>query len=301
MALFFLASDRRRTSSQDAPGGAAYLTKDQAHARPAARRSSPNAAPAAIRASCRRPAPGVDPATAAPGPDYLDCWNRYWAWTKTAEFRAEDAADRRLAPDFLDGNFLSTELRVPVTLLETNACSPLATNAIAGNIWDNFSSQTYKDLPSVGTIMVHDPFTGEPQHLQMPAGGRGYTRPASLISLWSTAPFLLNNSVGKFNWQRVGRGAHGLVPGSASSRCCGPRSGRRTRMLGDKIRPGPRLDRPHDRAQLSPCAARLSPRLPAEPAAGGPSAKRLIPAISTTAGSASVRFRRARRSISCPT
>ena len=33
----------------------------------------------------------------------------------------------------------------------------------------------------------------------MPGGGRGYTRPASLISLWSTAPFLLNNSVGKFN------------------------------------------------------------------------------------------------------
>jgi hypothetical protein len=33
----------------------------------------------------------------------------------------------------------------------------------------------------------------------MPGGGRGYTRPASLISLWSTAPFLLNNSVGPFN------------------------------------------------------------------------------------------------------
>jgi hypothetical protein len=33
----------------------------------------------------------------------------------------------------------------------------------------------------------------------LPAGGRGYTRPASLVSLWSTAPFLLNNSVGKFN------------------------------------------------------------------------------------------------------
>ena len=36
-------------------------------------------------------------------------------------------------------------------------------------------------------------------HYEMPAGGRGYTRPASLISLWSTAPFLLNNSVGPFN------------------------------------------------------------------------------------------------------
>jgi hypothetical protein len=33
----------------------------------------------------------------------------------------------------------------------------------------------------------------------MPAGGRGYTRPPSLVSLWSTAPFLLNNSVGEFN------------------------------------------------------------------------------------------------------
>ncbi len=32
----------------------------------------------------------------------------------------------------------------------------------------------------------------------MPAGGRGYTRPPSLISLWSTAPFLLNNAVGQF-------------------------------------------------------------------------------------------------------
>jgi hypothetical protein len=34
----------------------------------------------------------------------------------------------------------------------------------------------------------------------MPAGGRGYTRPASLISAWSTAPFLQNNSLGKFNY-----------------------------------------------------------------------------------------------------
>ena len=75
-----------------------------------------------------------------------------------------------LAPDFLDGNYLSTELRVPVTLLQTNACSPLATNAIAGNIWDNFSSQTYKNLPSVGTVTVHDPFTGEPQ--PVPDAGR---------------------------------------------------------------------------------------------------------------------------------
>jgi len=87
---------------------------------------------------------------------------------------------------------------VPVTLLQTNACSPLATNAIGGNIWDNFSSASYKSLPSVGTITVYDPFTGKPLPYKMPAGGRGYTRVPSLVSLWATAPYLLNNSVGKF-------------------------------------------------------------------------------------------------------
>ena len=33
----------------------------------------------------------------------------------------------------------------------------------------------------------------------MRGGGRGYVRPASLISVWSSAPFLQNNSVGHFN------------------------------------------------------------------------------------------------------
>ncbi|MEZ5611760.1 MAG: hypothetical protein R3E45_15095, partial [Rhodocyclaceae bacterium] len=92
------------------------------------------------------------------------------------------------------------ELRVPETLLETNACASLATNAIRGDIWDNFSSQSYKNLPSVGSITVHHPFTGEPRQYEMPAGGRGYIRPASLVSVWSTAPFLLNNTIGDFYW-----------------------------------------------------------------------------------------------------
>jgi hypothetical protein len=105
-----------------------------------------------------------------------------------------------MADDFLDDNYLSNELRIPVTLLETNACATLATNAIRGDIWDNFSSESYKDLPSVGTVTVHQPFTGEPRDYAMPAGGRGYIRPASLVSAWSTAPFLLNNTLGDFYW-----------------------------------------------------------------------------------------------------
>jgi hypothetical protein len=43
--------------------------------------------------------------------------------------------------------------------------------------------------------------TGEPRKYLMPAGGRGYTRPPSLIGIWSTAPLLLNNSVGTFEAQ----------------------------------------------------------------------------------------------------
>ncbi|WP_256587034.1 hypothetical protein [Pseudomonas sp. Irchel 3E19] len=74
---------------------------------------------------------------------------------------------------------------MPVTLLETNACSPLATNALGGNIWDNFSSQSYKQLPAVGPMLVLNRYTGEAWEYPMPAGGRGYTRPGSLISLWS--------------------------------------------------------------------------------------------------------------------
>jgi hypothetical protein len=46
---------------------------------------------------------------------------------------------------------------------------------------------------------MYDPFTGEPMPYQMPAGGRGYSRVPSLISMWSTAPFLLNNSLGPFD------------------------------------------------------------------------------------------------------
>ena len=103
-----------------------------------------------------------------------------------------------LADDFLNDNYLSTELRVPCTLMQTNACSPIATNAIAGNIWDNFSSESYKELPSVGTMKVRHPSPAR-SRTHLPGGGRGFTRPASLVSAWSTAPFLQNNTVGRFD------------------------------------------------------------------------------------------------------
>jgi hypothetical protein len=196
MALFFLkTTDPHKL--KDAPGGEAYLTKDQAVL---VRGKQVFAETCARCHSSKMPElpPEVNPGNCA-GPDYLACFGRYWAYTKTPEFKEKMRAIVE-ADDFLDNNFLSNDLRIPVSLLETNACSPLASNAIANNIWDNFSSQSYKELPSVGTITVHDPFTGEEKDFKTPAGGRGYTRVTSLISLWSSAPFLLNNAVGKFEW-----------------------------------------------------------------------------------------------------
>lgn len=194
LAAFFLKTTAPH-KLQDAAEGKKYLTEDAS----TLKRGKMVFAERCARCHSSKapePADGVDPGGCS-GSHYLECWNRYWAWTKTDEYKKK-MRDIVLKDDFLTNNLLSSELRIPVTLLQTNACSPLATNGIAGNIWDNFSSQTYKDLPSVGKITVHDPITGEPREYQMPAGGRGYTRPPSLISLWSTAPYLLNNSVGKF-------------------------------------------------------------------------------------------------------
>jgi hypothetical protein len=102
-----------------------------------------------------------------------------------------------MKPDFFDGNFLSAEIRVPVTVVKTNAARSVASNAIRGHVWDNFSSETYKTLPRVGSIRVWDPFTGKDAPWEVPDGGRGYYRPPSLVAIWCSAPFFHNNALGK--------------------------------------------------------------------------------------------------------
>ena len=195
-ALFFLKAGRPDRLAA-APGGAAHLT------------ASPDtlklgrqvfADTCARCHSSKGPVPPEGKGLAnASGPDYLKHFKAWWGWTQTPEFKQQM---RQVVedPNFLKDNYLSTEARIPVTLLRTNLCSPLATNAIRNNIWDNFSSESYKTLPSVGWASYNDPYNGERRRYLMPAGGRGYTRPPSLISLWSTSPFLLNNRVGKFDY-----------------------------------------------------------------------------------------------------
>lgn len=106
-------------------------------------------------------------------------------------------AQEVLKPDFRENNFFSDEKRYPITKIKTNAGRAVATNAMAGHIWDNFSSQTYKELPSVGTIRVWNPYTEADQDFVVEGGGPGYYRTPSLVSLWSSAPFLHNNMLGE--------------------------------------------------------------------------------------------------------
>jgi hypothetical protein len=195
LALFMVkASYPHRLANT--PGGSRYLRAGDATLRRGKIVFAENCA--SCHSSKLPPIPAGDDPGACIGPDYLNCWDRYRTWTQTEEFKT---AMRRivLEDDFLKDNYLSTDMRIPVTLLKTNACSPLASNSLRDEVWDNFSSESYKDLPAVGAITVYDPFTGQPRPFEMPAGGRGYTRVPSLIGLWSTAPFLLNNSVGHFN------------------------------------------------------------------------------------------------------
>ncbi len=160
---------------EDAPGGRAYLTASQAVLD---RGKIVFAEVCAACHSSKQPPAGIAPRS----PEAA-------RWYRESVMRA----------DFRDDNLLSDDRRYPVSRIKTNACRALATNATAGHIWDNFSSETYKVLEPVGVIETFNPADeSTPYRFTAPGGGAGYYRPPSLISIWASAPFLHNNSVGVF-------------------------------------------------------------------------------------------------------
>jgi hypothetical protein len=183
VAAFFLKAARPHPLAAT-PGGARYLTEDDATVTQGKRVFAKTCAACH---SSKLPDPPEGVALFSPA------WDD---WT-----RSQDFADRMtalvLTPDFLADNYLSTDRRYPISRIGTNACASLATNALRGHIWDNFSSETYKDLPAVGTIEVNHPLTGAPSLYTMPDGGRGYMRVPSLVSIWASAPYFHDNSLGR--------------------------------------------------------------------------------------------------------
>jgi len=160
-----------------APGGQAYITAD---ASVMTRGKEVFAESCAACHSSKQPPPNVDPHS-----------GEGKAWFRTAV----------MAPDFLENNFLSNDKRYPLTKIETNSARAFATNAKSGHVWDNFSSQTYKELSPVDELEFFNPFD-ETHPIKFKPKEKnvapGYYRTPSLVSLWSSAPFLHNNMLGKF-------------------------------------------------------------------------------------------------------
>lgn len=102
--------------------------------------------------------------------------------------------------DFLNNNFLSDDARHPVSEIGTNSERAMATNATTGHLWQQFSSDTYKSLPTVHIDGLVNPLNTDLKLLPFDAtGGRGYYRTPTLANVWATAPFFHNNSLGLFN------------------------------------------------------------------------------------------------------
>ena len=107
-----------------------------------------------------------------------------------------------LADSFLDHNTLTDDKRYPVSDLGTNMARSLASNATEGHVWEQFSSRDYKSQPKLAPVKlsVRMP-SGEviSTTFSPPGGGRGYYRTPTLVSMWATAPYFHNNSLGVFN------------------------------------------------------------------------------------------------------
>jgi hypothetical protein len=161
----------------DAPGGQAYITQDE---EVMTRGKKVFAEACAACHSSKQPPPEIDPHS-----------GEGKAWFRAAV----------MASDFLENNFLSNDKRYPLTKIETNSARAFGSNAMAGHIWDNFSSWTYKELSPVDELEFYNPFDeAHPIKFQpkLKHTGPGYYRVPSLVSVWSSAPFLHNNALGKF-------------------------------------------------------------------------------------------------------
>jgi hypothetical protein len=161
----------------DAPGGQAYITADAAvmtHGKEVFAESC------AVCHSSKQPPANIDPRSGDGK-----------TWFKTQVMK----------PDFLENNFLSNDKRYPLTKIETNSARAFATNAKAGHVWDNFSSLTYKELSPVDELEFFNPFD-ETHPIKFKPKDKnvapGYYRTPSLVSVWSSAPLLHNNMLGKF-------------------------------------------------------------------------------------------------------
>jgi mono/diheme cytochrome c family protein len=106
-------------------------------------------------------------------------------------------------------DWLSNDERIPFNIIGTNYCRALHDNHNEGNIFEEFSSETYKNSESPGSVPTVinrvAPLVGGMQVGEKKIeGGPGYLRNFSLLSAWATAPFLHNNAIGEMTFLEDG-------------------------------------------------------------------------------------------------
>lgn len=113
-----------------------------------------------------------------------------------------------LRDDFLTDNYLSDDERYPVSELGTNSARAMGTNAVADHMWGQMSSLGYKQMKEEQVVLrdydkdfksihLYNPLTGKYDHKF--TAPKSFYRTPTLVSIWATAPYLHNNSVGEYN------------------------------------------------------------------------------------------------------
>ena len=130
----------------------------------------------------------------------------------SAEFAAKHLQDGRPKQFAANGVFgqdwLGNDELIAHNIVGTNRCRSMHGNQVRGAVWEEFSSETYKNRPAPGEehAKVFNPLLpliggkespfGQTEDID---GGRGYYRNVSLLSIWAHAPFLHNNTLGPLN------------------------------------------------------------------------------------------------------
>ena len=209
MARFFLAA-RQPHHLKDAPGGPALSDRGRRHACGGARSSSPSAARAAIRASCRRCRPGWTSRTAT-ARTISD------AGTGTGPGRRPTNSRSRCGRSSSPTTSLTTTTSRPSCACRSRCCRPTSaarsrptrSPATSGT---TSLRQSYKELPSVGTVKLRHPLTGAEYDYALPGGGRGYTRPARSSALGRRRRSC-RTTASAVQSEPVGRGTDARLPG----------------------------------------------------------------------------------------
>ena len=126
----------------------------------------------------------------------------------SAEQQKEAWRELVLRDDFLTDNYMSDDERYPVSELGTNAARAMGTNAVGDHMWGQMSSLGYKQMKAEQVALrdydkdfkpidLYNPLTGK-YDLKF-SGPKAYYRTPTLVSIWATAPYLHNNSVGEYN------------------------------------------------------------------------------------------------------